>query len=99
MDINAVLALIQANPLLSLVAVAFYLYETGRLSPAFQKLIALITGKVIPPSPDTAPGPTPADPIAALIQRLVGLLVKSQGSGNKELEQAAIKILTELTSK
>lgn len=98
MDLNAILALVQGHPFLAIGLLAFYLYETGRLGPSVQSIISLfVTGFKPQPVPGPTPSPTPVDPVGVLIQHLVGLLVQSQAAGDKELEQAALKVLTATT--
>lgn len=100
MDLNAILALVQGYPFLAIGLLAFYLYETGPLGPSVQSIISLfVTGFKPQPDPGPTPVPTPAptDPLSVLIQHLVGLLVQSQAAGDKELEQAALKVLTATT--
>jgi len=101
-------AWIQAHPLILIGILAVYamLPPTSPIKVFINKFIGgIFSPQPTPPGPVPAPGPTPVPvptpvpgPVgldwATIIQLLMGLLTKARASGDKELEDAALKVAT-----
>jgi hypothetical protein len=95
----------QANPGVAMALVAaIYAFATKKLT--LQGLFAEILKDVqllFKPQPTPPPGPTPAPgpsttPALDLLQQLIALLLHARASGDKELEDATMKLIAHTAS-
>jgi hypothetical protein len=99
---QGIITWVVANPqMAAAIGLAIYLFATKRLtfSGLIQEIIKDIQGIVSPtpaPSPTPSPGPTPApvpNPAQTFLDQLIALLQQSRKAGNKDLEEATLKLL------
>lgn len=92
--LQPILNFLQTNSTLVIIGLAIFLFATGRIDLA--KLLELISKPKPTPTPgptDPAPQPTPGTPLLDLLKLLLPLLLKAKLSGDKEQEDAILKVM------
>lgn len=102
-DLNLILSLIQGHPVIALLVAAYFLFFRGGSTTTTKASGGFTIGTFLVPllkyllskfEPVPGPGPAPAPfDLAEFLKKLVDELLKAKSAGDKDHEEAVLKVL------